>query len=247
MTGRARVTRIEDAPVSGQVRGRARVDEKAATVPDAMEPIRLGCYVLTMTGLEVHGEPSFPEHQAVFDFINRAVKASAWWAADWVAYGESRTDWKDRIDHLVDAEFFTAGTLKQYRYVAQNVPPSRRLEGVSFSVHSEVAGLDAKDQRVWLEKAKEAQWTKSEIRAAIRAAARTKILSGQAPTMHTVDVTVRLTVEAENSWAAQEAAWGLVKAAVAGVEHAHVIGAHARLSDRGTAQECIADLPAETR
>ncbi len=219
---------------------------KTTTAPDAMEPIRIGCYVLTMTGLEVHGEPTFPEHQGVFDFINRAVKASAWWAADWVAYGESREDWQDKIDQLVDAEFFTEGTLKQYRYVAQNVPPSRRLDGVSFSVHAEVAGLDAKEQREWLARAKDHGWSKRELRAAIRAAERTQILSGQAPTMHTVDVQVRVVVEAASAWQAQEAAWALLKAAISDVPHAHVIGALVRRSDRMMAQECSADLRAET-
>ncbi len=226
---------------------RRTMDGIATTPPAHVEPITIGSFTLTKTGLVVKGSPTFAEYSGVGDFIERTVKASAWWAADWVAYGESREDWKDKIAQLVDSEMFTESTLKQYRYVAQNVPPSRRLEGVSFSVHSEVARLDAKEQRVWLERAKEAQWTQSEIRAEIRAAARTKIISGQAPTMHTVDVTVRLTVEAAAPWAAQEAAWGLVKAAVAAVPHAHVIGALVRLSDRGTAQECIADLPAETR
>ncbi len=52
-----------------------------------------------------------------------------------------------------------------------------RLEGVSFSVHSEVAGLDAKEQREWLTRAKDHDWSAGQIRNLIRVAARTKFLS----------------------------------------------------------------------
>ncbi len=115
------------------------------------------------------------------------------------------------------------------------------------SLQTEVAWLDAKEQREWLTRAKDHNWSVREIRAAIRAAERTQILSGQAPTIHTVDVTVRIVVEAASAWQAQDAAWSLLKTAIHGIPHAHVIGALVRRSDRGTAQECIADLPAETR
>ncbi len=148
--------------------------------PAEIQPFRIGCYEFTMTGLVVHGTPALSEHQGVGDFIERAEKASAWWAADWIAYGESRPDWKEVIEHLIDIGSYTEASVKQYRYIAQNVPPSRRLEGVSFSVHSEVAGLDAKDQRKWLEKAKDHGWTARETRNEIRAAARTKVIAGQA-------------------------------------------------------------------
>lgn len=145
-----------------------------------MQPITIGPYRLTNTGLEVHGRPSLSEHQACGDFIERVEKASAWWAADWIAYGESRADWAEAIDALVDIDKFSEATVNQYRYVAKNVPPSRRLEGVSFSVHSEVASLDARDQGAWLEKARLNGWTQREIRSEIRAAKRTKVIDGQA-------------------------------------------------------------------
>jgi len=72
-----------------------------------VEPITIGPYRLTNTGLEVQGRPSFSEHQGVGDFIERVEKASAWWAADWIAYGETRADWAETIDHLVDVEKFS--------------------------------------------------------------------------------------------------------------------------------------------
>ena len=55
---------------------------KALAQRPPVEPILLGCYTLTSTGLEVHGKPGIEEHEDVGNFITRAVKQSAWWAAD---------------------------------------------------------------------------------------------------------------------------------------------------------------------
>ncbi len=214
---------------------RRTMDGIASTPPAHVEPITIGSFTLAETGLVVNGSPTFAEYSGVGDFIHRAVKASGWWAADWLKYGRHRQDWKERLDALLDVTDYSDETARKLTYLGENVASERRRADVDISAHFEVAPLSPKEQDRWLAKTAEHGWSVRELRAEIRAAERTKILSGQAPTIHTVDVTVRLTVEAAAPWAAQDIAWGLVKAAVAAVPHAHVIGARAlRHGDRPT-------------
>ncbi len=197
------------------------------------EPFFIGAFELSDNGIAVHGRPSLSEYQGCLDFVDRTHKSAGWWLVDLIAYADSREDWRESIDTIIDSDLCSETTAYQYRYIKKHVP--QRIDGVPFGHHAVVASLDPKEQITWLERARDEGWTQKELQASLRAEKRTQILSGQAPTMHTVDVTVRLTVEAENSWAAQEAAWGLVKAAVAAVPHAHVIGALAlRHGDRPT-------------
>ncbi len=200
---------------------------------NSREPFRIGAFELSDTGIVVHGRPSLSEYQGCLDFVDRSHKASGWWLVDLIAYADSRDDWQQSIDAIIDRDICSESTVKLYRYLKKHVP--ERLAGVPFGHHNLVASLEPTEQVKWLERSRDEDWTQSELQARVRAAKRAQVLSGQAPTMHTVDVTVRLTVEADAHWAAQDIAWGLVKAAVAAVPHAHVIGAQAlRHGDRPT-------------
>jgi N6-adenosine-specific RNA methylase IME4 len=145
-----------------------------------LEPIRIGCYILTETGIEVEGEPTLSEHQGVGDFISRAHKASGWWVADWLRYGESRKDWKEKLDAVLDVTGYEYETAMNLKYLGENVPSSRRRADVDISKHFEVAPLPAKEQEQWLERTAEHGWTKRELRNEIRAAARVRVIQGQA-------------------------------------------------------------------
>ena len=145
-----------------------------------MQPIVIGAFALTENGLEVNGNPSFGEYEGAGDFIKRAHKASGWWLADWIVYGESREDWKEQIDALIDVEALTEQSVRQYRYIAKSVPKARRLKGVPFGHHAEVASLSADEQCEWLARAKTEGWTAHELRKHIRAQKRTKVIEGQA-------------------------------------------------------------------
>ena len=146
----------------------------------AMRPIVIGLFTLTENGLEVDGRPTFGQYAGVGDFIHRAQKASGWWLADWIVYGEGREDWKKQVEALIDFEVLTEASVKQYRYVAKAVPKSRRLKGVPFGHHTVVASLPPDQQREWLRRSKTEGWTQQELRKNLRAHQRTKIIEGQA-------------------------------------------------------------------
>lgn len=51
---------------------------------------------------------------------------------------------------LAELTGLSIGTLRQYAWVAKNIPPSRRVPGVDFSVHRLLGRFDAKTQSKYL-------------------------------------------------------------------------------------------------
>lgn len=152
---------------------------KLARVPKH-EPITIGAYTLTSTGLEIVGRPSFPEHERVGEFIRGAYQASGWWLADWLGYAETRADWRERKAAVLDAGVIAEKTVRNTEYIGKAIPMSRRRDDVDFSTHAEVAALEPDEQTAWLEQAAELGWSRVELRAAIRASKRMSVLKGQA-------------------------------------------------------------------
>ncbi len=145
-----------------------------------VQPIVIGRFTLHATGMDVQGRPTFAEYQGVGDFIHRAHKASGFWLGDWLAYGESRQDWTERLSQAQSFTGLSEKTLKNLRAVARSVAPSRRRDGVEFDIHAEVAALDPAEQTVWLQQAEHEGWGRRELRLNILAARRRRVLEGHA-------------------------------------------------------------------
>jgi N6-adenosine-specific RNA methylase IME4 len=146
---------------------------------DDFSVIKLGAYTLTPTGLEVHGRPSFAEHESVGLWIRQARRASGFWAADWLRYGESRADWAERLSQLADGAGVTAKTAANIRAVGA-IAPSRRRDDVEFALHETVAPLRPDEQTYWLNEAATHGWTQRDLRLSIRASKRRRVIEGQA-------------------------------------------------------------------
>lgn len=204
---------------------------KVAKIPNG-RPIVIGHYTLTATGLEVNetlGRPSFGEHQGVGDYIRLVHKASGFWLGDWLAYGESRQDWQERLDAAEGVTGLTRKTLLNVRAVARSVAPPERRDDAEFWAHEAVAGLPPDKQAYWLERAVTEQMDVRELRDAIRQSQRATILQGRADSMHTIDVTVQMEVEASTPFMASQIAWDELKGLLADCPRpAKVIAAHAR-------------------
>jgi N6-adenosine-specific RNA methylase IME4 len=158
-----------------------RALSKPAKKEIPFRPIEMfGRFRLTATGLEVTGRPTLAEYQAVGEFISKVQKGAGWWLADWLAYGETRDDWKEKLSQVVDAGLVRERTARNHKYIGENVPPSRRREDVDFSLHAEVASLSPKEQTEWLARAADHDWSVRDLRAEIRAAARPRTITGQA-------------------------------------------------------------------
>jgi N6-adenosine-specific RNA methylase IME4 len=149
---------------------------------DPVRPIVMGHYTLTATGLKVdetHGRPNIGEHLGVGEFIGRAHHASGFWLADWLRYGDSRHEWRERLEQAIDATDYSEKTLKNVRAVGA-IEESRRHSRLELGFHDAVASLEPDEQSEWLERAFVEGWTVAELRKEIRAHKRTRIIDGQA-------------------------------------------------------------------
>lgn len=190
-----------------------------------------GGYTLGAKGLEVRGFPSYEQHEAVGLFIDRVNEAGGWWKADWLDYAETRADWKDEV-----AENVPPATRNQYRYIRKAFPPSKRIEGVTFSHHAAVVNFEPALRESVLKTAAAEGWsTRETLQAAKHAEKHTQtVVQGQAAGIFDVEVSVLLTIEDATAGEAERTAWAYLKEFL--TQHglppkalkAKVIAAHAR-------------------
>lgn len=204
-----------------------------ALAPLPAKQIRIGGFTLTATGMLVHGRPSWGTYQGAGDFITRACSASGFWLSDWLAYGESRADWTDRLSQAQAVVGLNYHTLENIRAVGRSVPISRRRETLEFGHHEAVAAQEATAQTAWLERAEAEGWTCRELRQAIRQDAKRVAAEGHHRGAHEVEVTILVSLEAANPYEAEQWAWSRLKAHVGLADpglwlSAQVIAAHAR-------------------
>ena len=102
---------------------------------------------------------------ALATFFGQMNSSSRWWIADLLHHVEMRHG--EYVAHVADATKLAPQTIENIMSVGKRVPPSRRREGVSFSLHAEVAALLPNEQRHWLKVADTERLTKSELRARI--------------------------------------------------------------------------------
>lgn len=104
--------------------------------------------------------------EKVGEFLGTLGKAYCWWVGDFLIYGEDIfgeefAQIEERLPH-------SQQTLINYRSIAHHVPPTRRRQSLSFSVHAEVAYLEPRVRDRLLDMAEEHGWKREQMRAAVR-------------------------------------------------------------------------------
>ena len=100
---------------------------------------------------------------ALFGQVNTS---SRWYIADLLEYVEMR--YGEYVAQVAEATKLAPQTIENILSIGRRVPPERRVDGVTFSVHAEVASLEPQDQRRWLKVAKDENLTKMELRGKIK-------------------------------------------------------------------------------
>ncbi|TCC36288.1 LmbU family transcriptional regulator [Kribbella speibonae] len=134
---------------------------------------------LQKSGLIFPGDPNFRIWELVGMELLRAANSSAWWIADWLAYGEST--FQDRYQEAVRKTSLSYQTLRNYVWVARQFALPRRRDHLSFGHHAEVAALDPPEQDYWLRKAEEFTWSRNKLRMEVRASLRERRLAQSKP------------------------------------------------------------------
>jgi len=117
------------------------------------------------TSLELDVGASFAQWQRAFEHAFKYEKASNWWLGDALIIGEER--FGEDFAQVVDPKY--TETHKEKMWVSRKVPPERRREGLSWSIHREVAALQPDDQEIWLGMAEANDWTVKDLKEAVAA------------------------------------------------------------------------------
>jgi hypothetical protein len=108
-------------------------------------------FELAATGLVPLRAPTWTEWEEVGEWLKKVDGALQWWIGDWLRIGEG--EFGEKYAQAVDATGWEIKTVQQYQWVCERVAFERRIPGLSFFHHREVADLEPAEQTEWLEKA----------------------------------------------------------------------------------------------
>jgi hypothetical protein len=123
-------------------------------------------FSLSFVGVAIVDGLEFDDWLAVGRRLLRLAEASAWWVGDWLVYGEWR--YGERYQTVVDQLQLKYDRVRDYAYVAANVPPIIRRSDLTFTHHRIVAKLAPCEQRHWLERAAAEGWPTRVLANALR-------------------------------------------------------------------------------
>lgn len=191
----------------------------------ARSPIKLNGFTLRARSATVNGRPSVKAWLAAVKFAQDCAEASPYWWGDLLRYAETRTDYQEVMSQALDANGWSRDYAQNVVSICNRVNERTRELSPSLGHSDAVASMDEHEQRRWLKKAGDGNWKVKDLRGAIQHARRSKVIEGQADTMHTVEVTVEVIVHAVSSFSAEELATSTIKALVAGNKTIKVVGA----------------------
>lgn len=123
-------------------------------------------FVLTPTGLEAVGAPSFEDWKACGTALVKAEKAVQWAIGDWLNYGEKRYGEKYKEAQQVTGLGYQA--LRDIKWVAATYELSSRKDSVSFTAHKHLASAPSEDRQELLERAAVERLSTREIRDLVK-------------------------------------------------------------------------------
>lgn len=96
--------------------------------------------------------------------LGQMEKAVQWWIGDWLNFGEQA--YGEKYSQALEETGLSYSALSHYAWVAARV--CTRVQTLSWSHHRAVAGLEPDEQREWLEKAGEQNWSKRDLEKQLR-------------------------------------------------------------------------------
>jgi hypothetical protein len=121
---------------------------------------------LTAVSLTITNEISYEKWEQVVNQLMITEAAAPWWLGDLLRYGEHR--YGEKYAQAVEMTGRSVATLTNWVWVANQYPPSKRRENLSWSIHRELAPLEPDERERWLDAAESEQWSKAELRQQIR-------------------------------------------------------------------------------
>lgn len=145
----------------------ARDDGKVLVLSDEHNEMRFGKFALSSVGFQMPEKSDREDWQALGQLLFRLDGAIQWLIGDWLVYGETH-QWGDTAQIAADFGYETA-TLYDYAKTARNVQIGVRTPILSFGHHRVVRYHSPEEQRYWLARAQQEQWSVKRLREAIKA------------------------------------------------------------------------------
>jgi hypothetical protein len=109
-------------------------------------------FTISRAGLDIKGELTFDEWQALGNELAPVAKSIAFIVGDWINYGQTR--YGEKYDEALRLTGLSYETLRQYSYVAGRVQLWFRNHNLDWTHHKLVAKVkDPEEQRKWLDTA----------------------------------------------------------------------------------------------
>jgi hypothetical protein len=119
------------------------------------------------TGIELDKvEFTFVQCEALARMYGTVIHHAAFVVGDLLIYSENR--FGETYAQIADAFGLAPQTLMNRVYVCNAIPYERRVPGLSFSTHALVAAMKPAEQKRWLKRASENNWSRAELATAIR-------------------------------------------------------------------------------
>lgn len=125
--------------------------------------------VVTETSLHLRDPRSltWEQYERLGLFLGTLGQAYCWWVGDLLIAGEEI--FGEEFAQIEASLPHSEHTLKNYRWIAKAIPPSRRRANLGFGVHEAVAALPPEDRERWLDLAERNAWKRQDMRNALRA------------------------------------------------------------------------------
>ncbi len=122
---------------------------------------------LTPTAMQLP-DVEWDVYESVGAFLGSINRRCAWYIGDWLLHGKAQ--FGERFAQAASITGLSEQTLLARMFVCENVPPSRRIEGVPFSCHAAVARLKPDEQERWLKACEKGGWSYAELKQRMKAA-----------------------------------------------------------------------------
>jgi hypothetical protein len=140
--------------------------KSTSILPSVSNAIQLEGFKFKAMELCITGDHKIDDWLEVGKLLTGMESSLNWWIGDWLVFGEHA--YREKYSQAESVTKHRQDYLKSCNFVSSKVPPENRIQGLSWSHHREVAAIPHDQQKKWLEKALESEWTVSELRINMR-------------------------------------------------------------------------------
>ena len=148
----------DDWNIEEDIQGRVKIIKQSDGINFA------DLFLMSRTGVELARDVKIDEYWAFFEGVFAVIKQSQWVIADMIVGGEARFNLSYKT--IAERTGLKIETIRQYAYVSRNA--SIRIDELSFSHHHAVINLSPAQQKKWLQRAVENEWSVADLRRQIK-------------------------------------------------------------------------------